>query len=58
MTQTLLSLKDFCERYATSRTSAYRQRNAGKLPMVKVGRATRIRLVDAEAWAASLGAAS
>lgn len=52
--QTLLSIQDFCARYGTSRTTAYRERNAGKLPMVKIGRATRIRVSDAEAWAAAL----
>lgn len=55
--QTLLSIQDLCTRYSISRTTAYRERNAGKLPMVKVGRATRIRVADAEAWAASLEAA-
>jgi excisionase family DNA binding protein len=54
MTQTLLSIPDFCARYRVSRTTVYRQRNAGNLPMFKVGRATRIRVSDAEKWAANL----
>jgi excisionase family DNA binding protein len=54
MNQTLLSIPDFCERYRVSRTTVYRQASAGNLPMLKVGRATRIRFSDAEQWAANL----
>ncbi len=50
----LITVKDFCERYSVSRTTFYRQRNAGALPIRKVGRATRIHIADAEKWAASL----
>jgi excisionase family DNA binding protein len=50
----LLSISDFCERYGISRTSVYRQFNAGQIPIVKIGRATRIRTTDAEQWAANL----
>jgi excisionase family DNA binding protein len=57
MNQTLLSIPDFCERYRVSRTTVYRQANAGNLSMLKVGRATRIRFSDAEAWAANLNEA-
>jgi excisionase family DNA binding protein len=52
--QTLLSISDFCERYRTSKATFYRQFNAGLIPIVKVGRATRIRTADAEQWAANL----
>jgi excisionase family DNA binding protein len=50
----LITIKDFCERFSVSRTTFYRQHAAGTLPVRKVGRATRIRVVDAEAWAAKL----
>jgi excisionase family DNA binding protein len=50
----LLSISDFCERFGVSRTTFYRQHNAGKLPIRKVGRSSRIRLSDAQAWEASL----
>jgi predicted site-specific integrase-resolvase len=51
---TLITLAAFCEAYSISRTTAYRQFNAGLIPIVKVGRATRIRTADAEKWAANL----
>jgi excisionase family DNA binding protein len=50
----LISISDFCERFGVSRTTFYRQHNAGKLPIRKIGRATRIRLTDAHAWVESL----
>jgi excisionase family DNA binding protein len=46
-----LTVKEFCERYAISRTTFYRQRAAGHLRVMKIGSATRIRFEDAEAWA-------
>lgn len=52
--QTFLTIADFCSAYRLSKTTAYRQINAGRIPIVKVGRATRIRVSDAEAWAANL----
>lgn len=50
----MMKLPQFCERYATSRSAAYREISAGRLRVTKVGRAVRIKLEDAEAWAASL----
>jgi excisionase family DNA binding protein len=52
--QTLMTIADFCSEYRVSRSSVYRLINAGLIPIVKVGRATRIRTADAERWAASL----
>jgi excisionase family DNA binding protein len=54
MQSTFLTISDFCERFRVSRTTTYRQINAGLIPLIKVGRASRIRLADAERWAASL----
>lgn len=54
----LITIQEFCERFSVSRTTFYRQRNSGLLPIRKIGRASRIRLADAEAWAASLEQAS
>jgi excisionase family DNA binding protein len=51
---TFLTIDDFCRAYRVSRSTAYRQFNAGQIPIVKVGRATRIRTSDAERWAANL----
>ena len=49
-----ITISEFCSTYRTSRTTTYRQIAAGHLPVVKIGRATRIRRADAERWAASL----
>ena len=50
----LLSLPDFCREFKLSRSFAYRLLRDGTLAGVKVGRLTRIRREDAEAWAAKL----
>ncbi len=55
MTQShLLSLPDFCGEYRISRSSAYRLLQDRTLTAVKIGRLTRIRRSDAEAWLAAL----
>jgi len=55
MTQShLLSLPDFCAEYRISRSSAYRLLHDRTLTAVKIGRLTRIRRSDAEAWLADL----
>ena len=51
---TFITIADFCADYRLSRTSAYRIINAGLIPIVHVGRATRIRSADAAQWAANL----
>jgi excisionase family DNA binding protein len=49
-----ITINKFCEAYQLSRSTAYRLHARGDLPFAHIGRAVRIRLVDAEAWAASL----
>ncbi len=44
----------FLEAYAISRTEFYRQVQAGKIKLTKIGRCSRISKADAFAWAASL----
>jgi excisionase family DNA binding protein len=57
MTEThLLSLPDFCREFKLSRSYTYRLLRDGALTAVKVGRLSRIRREDAEAWAATLAA--
>jgi excisionase family DNA binding protein len=53
-TSQLLTVDDFCREYSVSRPTAYRLAARGEIPLIKIGRATRIRRSDAEAWAASL----
>jgi excisionase family DNA binding protein len=50
----LLSLPEFCREFKLSRSFTYRLLRDGALTGVKVGRLTRIRREDAEAWAAKL----
>jgi len=50
----LLTIKHFCIEYGISRSTAYRLRDSGDVPHVKIGRATRIRREDAERWYQSL----
>jgi len=50
----LMTLADFRQRYAISNTQLYREVNAGRLRLRKLGSASRIARDDAEAWAASL----
>lgn len=50
----LITIKYFCLEYGVSRSTAYRLRNSGDVPHVKIGRAVRIRREDAERWYESL----
>lgn len=50
----LLTINDFMERYSISRSQTYRLVNQGKITLLKMGTASRIRREDAETWAASL----
>jgi excisionase family DNA binding protein len=50
----LLSIPDFCGEFKLSRSFAYGLLQDGTLTGVKVGRLTRIRRSDAEAWVAAL----
>ncbi|KPP89489.1 MAG: DNA binding domain, excisionase family [Erythrobacteraceae bacterium HL-111] len=50
----LITVRDFCREYNISRSTAYRLRDRGDVPHVKIGRAVRIRREDAERWYESL----
>lgn len=52
----LLTITKFCTEYECSRSTAYRLAAASEIEMVKLGRATRITVTSAQAWAASLPA--
>ena len=54
MNQEMLTVAQFKERYQISHSAFYRQVKTGKLAIAKIGASTRIRLSDAENWAASL----
>ncbi len=49
-----LTITRFTEIHSCSRATVYRENKAGRLPFVKIGRATRIRESDAKAWRESL----
>ncbi len=50
----MLTVAEFATHYRVSVPTAYRLHDRGDLPFVKIGRSTRIRRSDAEAWAAKL----
>lgn len=54
MSQELLTVAQFKERYQISHTAFYRQVKAGTLRTIKIGASTRVRLADAQAWLANL----
>lgn len=50
----LLTITQFMRIHAISRATVYRENKAGRLPFIKVGRATRIDEADALAWREAL----
>lgn len=46
----VLRVKEFCEKYAISRTSFYREVNAERLRVFKRGRCTFVAREEAERW--------
>lgn len=51
MPEAMMTIRDVCERYRVSKSTLYREANAGHIPLVKYGRMTRVRAADADAWA-------
>jgi excisionase family DNA binding protein len=49
-TKELFTIRDFMSRYSISRSSLYRELNAGRLRVVKRGRRSLITRADAEEW--------
>lgn len=49
-----MKLREFETRYRCSHSQLYREVAAGRLVIRKMGRASRIAVADAEAWAANL----
>lgn len=49
-----LTIADFCQRFRVSRSTLYRQVNSGALPILKIGRSTRIPATAARQWAQAL----
>jgi excisionase family DNA binding protein len=52
--QELMTVAEFLTRYSISRTEFYRQVNAGRIRLTKLGSASRVAREDAEAWRQSL----
>jgi len=50
MEQEVYRVKDFCERYAISRRSFYREIKANRLHIIKRGHRTYVARSDAESW--------
>lgn len=51
-----ITIKQFCETNSCSRSTAYREIKAGRLPLRKMGRASRIAVSDAIVWQEQLAA--
>lgn len=51
---TLISIAEFQRQFGVSRSTTYRLALQGAFPLLRVGRAVRIRQSDADAWFASL----
>ena len=49
-----LTVAEFKVRYKISHSAFYREVNASRIPIKKIGRATRIAVSEAEKWAANL----
>jgi hypothetical protein len=56
MEQEAFRVPEFCQRYAISRTSLYKEIGENRLRIVKRGRRTLIARVEAERWFATLSA--
>lgn len=50
----LMTVREFLAAFRISRSSFYREINAGRLRVVKLGRATLVTRDDAEHWMANL----
>ena len=50
----MITLAEFGMRYCVSIPTIYRMASRGELKIIKIGRASRIRLEEAERWVASL----
>ncbi|MBM3491282.1 MAG: helix-turn-helix domain-containing protein [Alphaproteobacteria bacterium] len=50
MDKQLLTLREFCELFACSRSRAYIEIQAGRLRPTQLGHSTRIATADAQAW--------
>jgi excisionase family DNA binding protein len=50
----LLSIKDACAEYGLSRSALYREINAGRLTLRKIGKSSRISRDDLNNWLAAL----
>lgn len=51
---TFMSIKDFQEEFRVSRSTVYRLKARGEIAFVRVGRAVRIKVEEANRWCASL----
>ena len=49
-----ISISQFCERFQCSRSHFYRLVKRGEITIVKLGRASRVSIEQAENWAALL----
>ncbi len=46
----LMTVRDFLTHYRVGRTTFYKEVQAGRLRIIKLGQATRVSVADAENW--------
>lgn len=54
MTKQLLTVRQFCDLYGIGRTTFYAEVKQGRIPILKIGKATRVAREDAEKWVENL----
>ncbi|GAA0477516.1 hypothetical protein GCM10009096_19260 [Parasphingorhabdus litoris] len=54
MTKKLLTVRQFCYLYGIGRTTFYAEVKQGRIPILKIGKATRVAREDAEKWVENL----
>ncbi len=52
-TPAFLTVKEFCAMFHVGKSTLYREAACGRLRLHKLGRATRVAMADASAWAAT-----
>lgn len=58
VTESLMTVREFQDRFRIGKTTFYREVAAGRLTVLKIGRSTRISSVSAAAWLSALEGSS
>lgn len=58
VTESLMTVREFQDRFRIGKTTFYREVAAGRLTVLKIGRSTRISSASAAAWLSALEGSS